>query len=151
MKWIWIVIIPILIIGLLFAAYLIIESRIRFDFRLDKIDFNRFIGNILKAQVDIKVEVEVINKNSFNIPIKNLYVELYYENQLIANSLNKSELLNIKSDTYSYFGHWMNIRLSKALFKLSKRILAKEDTKVKYIVKGKLWFIPFTITNTFKA
>ena len=147
----WIFIIFILVAGILYAAYLVIESRIRFDFDLKGLDPSKFLTKLLKGRIDVDIKVTVTNKNNFNIPISNLYIELFYNNQLVANSIDRSSLLNIKANDKTALSHWVDLNLSENTFELLKKIVKKEEPEVYYIVRGKLWFIPFKIKNSFKA
>ena len=143
------VLILLTILIFLYGKLLLVKSKIDVTLGLEDIKIKDFLKNLLKGDNSLKtiISIKVSNNNNFTIPISNLKVEIYKNNELIAQSLdiedNKARV-KIPSEGGVTFSHKGEIYLVDQIVNI-----IKEGISFDYTVKMKVFAIPISFTDTF--
>lgn len=122
---------------------------------IDKISFSKptirnlnlsSIGNSFST-VDLTTTIE--NKNNFDIPVSGLYIELYYQGQLVGKSTVPSEKFIVPMNGSITITQNVTIYLNSTL-NVAAKILSKELITFDYIARGIVFnVVPLQIRDSF--
>jgi len=159
MKKIGIFSIIILVLVLIFIwlrmIYNRIYNRITFEFGFRGADVSglNIQSLLLGGQTDatIKMSAKVINLNGFSFSFSDLRAWLYYDNTLIAQTsenLAKQQIIVQKNSSAEIVDD-VKIFFNKSSVKMLKEVALKQQPKVQYTVKLKIWGVPISFTDYF--
>src|SRR3972149_8141587 len=132
---------PIIVISAVVDIYvyiLTVISKIYFKFDLSGIKLTELgIGGI--GKVNIKINSYIENLNDFRINFSDLFVQLFYQNELIATStsVDKNKYTIPSKGKFSFIGD-MNLFINTTTINIVKDIIAKKPVSVDYIVNVKV-------------
>ena len=135
---------PIIVIAAVVAIYvyiLTVISKIYFKFDLSGIKLTELgIGGI--GKVNIKINSYIENLNDFRINFSDLFVQLFYQNELIATStsVDTNKYTIPSKGKFNFIGD-MNLFINTTTINIVKDIIAKKPVSVDYIVNVKVFNI----------
>lgn len=138
------------VIGWLFIKNAV--DKLAFRFNLKGIDPSSLsLQGILKGETRLltTIQTQVSNQNGFGININNVETEIYYQNNLVAKSVNKSGRIHIDSMGDTSFSHQMNILVNKYSLDLIKNIKGGTGAPITYKVNLSIFGIPFSIEDSY--
>lgn len=111
------------------------------------IDLLNFINKTGFSTVDLSTTIT--NKNNFDIPVNNLYLEISHEGNLVGKSTIPHEKFVIPNN--GAITESQNVTLSLASsFSLAAKLLAKQPIVFDYTIKGTLFnFFPLNYSDKF--
>lgn len=143
MKVVYKILLIILLVLILIGLYgYSIISKIDFDFNIKNFNFGSFIIKDLKSdgsKTIITIEYVINNRSNTTIKFKDLYVEAYYNNKLIAKSTdnynNSKEIVLDKRKSDIKFEQEYYVLLNKESIELATRIASSKPVDIGYLVK----------------
>lgn len=130
-----------------------IVSNIKIKPDLKAMDLGGSVQSFLQGDAMLKTDVgiEVDNNNRFSIPISNLYIKIYHNGTLIAETdgIDKSIIL-IPAKGEKEFTHPLNVILVPSFFDAIKEITEDKPLILDYKIKGQLFKIPVKFENSFE-
>lgn len=140
----------VVLITLILLAFLIKRalSKLEYEYKISK--FN--IREIFKGKLGISLDFIIKNKNSFPITIGKVYLELYYQNVLIAKTPKVIPNTQIKANSATTIkDFYLDLYLNKESGEIIKKYLAKQPITFQFKTKFSLFgigipinFIPMT-------
>ncbi len=150
-RFIAIILILVAISIVLWARFKTITSKIKIKISLGGLGVVDFFKSFEKEEnttLKSTLLITIHNGNSFSIPVKNLYVKIYKDGNLIARSLdvdtNKARV-SIPGEGSVSFEHKGEIFIVDQLFNIFKGKLEFD-----YKVKMRIYGMPVSFTNTFE-
>jgi len=143
MKLIFKILLIVLFVLILIALYVkSIIDKIEFDFNIKNLNFKDFILKDITSQGSktlITIEYLINNKSNSTIKFKDLYIEAYYNNKLIAKSTdnynNSKEIVLDKRKSDIKFEQEYYVLLNKESIELATRIASSKPVDIGYLVK----------------
>ncbi len=140
--------ITIIVILILIVLYLVsVRNSFKVAFKISDVQLKNFTLDLLNSGqsiVQIQLVFVVFFKALFNIVISNLYLEIYYNNQLVAKSSNVPEnykkiilLPNVDNLVYQTFDLKVNAQAIDLIYKIK----AKQPYSVNYKLSAKVFGI----------
>lgn len=155
MRWFWWVLI---VLGLgLIVAYFYIRlaiKKVTVDFRVKSVDWKGItLSDILKskrADVGLTLSISVINENNYSIPVRDLQVEIYQNNALIAESAPMyEEKIVIPAMGAAEFDETIIVTVDRSTLGLLKSIFQGKSFAIDYKVKFKVFGFPVSFKDTY--
>ena len=139
----------VLIILALFAFMFI--RNIEIDVKLANVNVDGFVASLLVKKPVIKVgaSVTIHNTNFFKIPISDLYIQIYDDGTLIAQSIEPSGKFVIPKEQYKTFNHSFDVFISSLLLDKIKQVQGGKPIKFMYKIKGKVFGFPIRFKNQY--
>ncbi len=110
-------------------------------------DLGSIFGGTGFSTIDLSMSVD--NKNTFAIPVKNLYAEVYYNGQLFGKSTNAHDPFTIPANGSITITQNMTFALTNTGAIIGK-LYNKQPLQFTYMVKGTLFgFAPFKYNGNF--
>ncbi len=156
MKWYWwLFILVFFVVAMAFMWIQLVKSRIQINFKIGKVDWGSIsvtdflIGKELVVELNTFIIIK--NQNPFSIPIKDLNIEIYYRDELIARSTEKEgKLIKIPTNGEIKFDEKMTLFANQNSFNLITNFGLKGAFELKYIIKLKLYNAPVSFKGTYK-
>lgn len=134
---------------LILIVYYLYEVKKTFNvkFKLDDIslkDFNLSSLNTGKSFVETRVQFFVFYVALFNIVFSDLYLEVYYENQLVAKSSDKLEnfeKITLQPNYNNLVYQTFDLKINAAAISLIYKIKTKQKFAVNYKLSAKVFGI----------
>ncbi len=146
------VILAIIVLALLiYIALKIVADNIKVDINFKKLDLLKLLVPIAEGKqlVQIQLQVNISNNNRFSIPVRNLRIFVYHNDQLVAIS-EKSVNITIKRRQVDSFTHTLNILLNEQFFEAVKQLKFGQKIKLDYKAKGSILGVPLTFEDNFE-
>lgn len=140
MKWVLIsvsiLVLVLIIVGLILKDF---WDKLGFDFKITKFTFT----NLLKGQLGITMDLILDNKSSTSVTVGGIYLEVYFENTLIAITPAVVEDTKIKKEQKTTVpGFEITTLINEASGKVGLLYYTKKPIPLEIIVKLKFFGIP---------
>ena len=148
-------IILVLIALIIYIVLKRIVGNIKIKPDLKAIDLSESVQSILEGDAKLKTDVGITvdNNNNFPILISNLYIKIYHNNTLIAETdgIDKS-VITIPQKDEEEFTHPLNVIPVQSFFDAIKEVKEDKPLILSYKIKGRLFRIPydFKFKNSFE-
>lgn len=158
MRLIYKILLIVLFILIVLALYAYsIFSKIDFDFNIKNLNFKEFIFKDITSQGSktlITIEYLINNNSNVNLKFKDLYVEAYYKDKLIAkstNNYNNIKEINLNKNTKNIkFEQEYYVLLNKESIELVSKIASKIPVDIGYLVKINFLGLNLKYKNKYK-
>jgi len=139
MKYIFYPIIIAVVIVAIYIYVLVSISKIYFKFDLAGISLGEITD---QSKVNLKINSYIENLNKFRITFSDLFVQLYYKNELIASSIKKDiNKYTIPLKGTLSFKEDLQLFVNNTTVKLITDIATKQPVSIDYIVNVKIFGI----------
>jgi LEA14-like dessication related protein len=123
---------------------------------IDNINFNpKFVGADLKSIfsktgfANIDMQATITNKNNFNIPVNNLYIEVYYNGAIVGKSTVPHEKFIVPANGSITISQNISLAVTNSLA-IAGKLIAGQKVEFEYMIKGQLFnFLPLKVKGTF--
>ena len=151
-----------LIIVLLIVIYFYLKTvydSLKFNFKIEKIDdillknINYNSLNNGTSFIELKIALFIYFSGLFNIKIKELYVEAYYNNSLVAKSANNEDnkkLITLEKNINNKFYQTFQVYLNKNTLDLVLAIKQNKSYKIDYRLSFKLFNIKLNYSGKYE-
>lgn len=156
MKSLFYISIVVILALLLYYYFKIVKARITFNFKLRDIKVGTInIADIKddNAKLKIGVGIEIENKNKFSISFSDLYLWLYWNNNLIAKTSDIPEAkkkVYIPSNGKAYFVEPIDIYINKNTIGFLAELKLKKEVDIKYVVSLRILGLNIRYEDTYK-
>lgn len=143
------IIVIILIAALVGIGFYLKDAFEKLKFKFDLSGIN--LSQLKSGTINVKAGVTIENKNKFNITFSRLFVRLFYNNQLIAQSKEaREEKIVVPKNSEIKFIEDIEVYVNSATIDLVKNSIAKESVEIKYEIDLIVFGIRIpTIKNSF--
>ncbi len=149
----------IILLAIITAIYLYVQllvSRLDFNFGLSKIDLSKFqLGRVItggSSNAKVVVDASITNANSVNLSFSNLYIEIYYNETLIAYStdnISNYAKVVIEAGSVTIIQEELNIVVNGNTVDFGLKMNLNEQLLISYKIRLKLLgLITFGYTGT---
>ena len=111
-----------------------------------------FIQNLLKGQIGFVFDLFADNKSSKSISVKDIYIEVYYLNKLVAKTPKSNNNLYLASNAKNYLA-LKDIRVdfiaNKESGKMISDYMANKPLALKIKLKATLFLIPISVSTDY--
>lgn len=148
MKYIFYPIIVAAVIVSIYIYILVIISRFYFKFDLSGISLAQLSGT---GKINVKINGSVQNDNDFRVTFSDLYVQLFYNKELIATSQKVDDKkYTIPAKGKFQFEETVDLYVNPTTLQLAANIALKVPTEIEYQVRLKIFGIKIpTIIDKF--
>lgn len=117
------------------------------DPSFEGVDLLSVVNNTSFSNINLSTVIN--NNNTFNIPVEGLYLEVYYQGNLIGKSTSPSERFVIPAKGSIKITESVTLYLSNSIG-IAAKLLANQPLEFSYVVKATIFnFIPLTYRSTF--
>lgn len=150
----WIIVV-VVILTIIFLWIRLIVSRISYQFGLNNVSLRNLKLSDFQtdnAHIAVSVDTRILNQNNFGIEVKNVQVWLYWNGQLVARNQDNIAVKDIRltGNGTAQVIIPMDVYVNPNSIKLFGMIALKQSVGINYMVKFKVFGIPYTYNAVYE-